>query len=157
MQIIKNTTLNIQAIVEPGANRTVKNYNWFLDGIDLQHNSYTLALDTTPLEIGLHVVLFKATNSCGSAGDAQLQFDLIEVNKMEKTVNIVVDQPIVLVTIVLNYTGAADVTVTNGVNPVAGATLDVDDIPTGISTGVDGKASIPNIPYGAHTLKATKV
>ena len=45
----------------------------------------------------------------------------------------------------------------DGVNPVSGATIDLDGTPTGLSTGIDGNVSIPNVPYGTHTIKATKV
>lgn len=158
IQIIKNTILKVTANADPGLNQTVKEFHWYLDKIELYNTSYDLALDTIPMEIGLHILVFEALNMCGNKSSAELQFELIEVNRMEKEITVVVDQPTVQAVIVMDFTGSVQVTVTDQFNkPVEGATLDLNGTPTGISTGADGKALIPNVPYGTHKVKAIKL
>lgn len=159
MSYNNNINLKIQAIAESGrADLTILSYEWKINNIIQANNTDILMVDTSTLPIGDNTISTRTENSCGKWSDINIQIiNIIEVNNMEKIETVIVNQPTVPVAIVLPYTGAAEVTVTDGINPVAGATLDLDGTPTGLSTGVDGKASIPNVPYGTHTVKAIKI
>lgn len=156
IEYIYTKQLNVKATVTSGG--PILTYDWKIDDILQPNNTDTLIIPPNTLSLGLHTIKFRGQNYCGNWSSELIEnINIIEVTQMEKTVTVVVDQPVVQVAIALDYAGTAEVTVSNGVAPVAGASLDLDGTPTGLTTGADGKASILNVPYGTHTVKATKV
>ncbi len=148
------------ANINPGApNLIISSYEWSINNVIQNNNTDTLILDAPVLLPGSSVIVsLRVKNSCGNWSNIYSQTINIKGEKMEKTVNVVIDQPVVPVGIVLDYIGTADVTVTDQLNrPIEGASLDLDGTPTGLSTDADGKMSMPNIPYGTHTIKAIKI
>ncbi len=143
--------------VNPGAPElTISKYEWGIDGIISGDNTDTLiinSLSAVPHEISLRI-----QNSCGSWSNIYRQIiNNIIGDKMEKTITLVVDQPAVPAKIVLDFTGTVEITVTNQLDkPIEGVSINLDDTPTDLITGSDGKVSIPNVPYGTHTIKGIK-
>lgn len=154
-------TIQCRAInIYPGAhNLIISSYEWGINNVIQNNNTDTLIVGAPVLLPGSSVIVsLRVKNSCGNWSSIYSQTINIKGEKMEKTVNVVIDQPVVPVGIVLDYIGTADVTVTDQLNrPIEGASLDLDGTPTGLSTDANGKMSIPNIIYGTHTVKAIKI
>jgi len=155
----KNKTIYINAIVTAQPNLTVSTYEWKIDTIINSNKTSKLTINTNDLSLGIHTFSLRVQNSCGSWSLVSYsQIEIINEVKMEKTVNIIVDESVEIVSIVMDTVGRVDVTVTNTAGTaISGATLDMDGISTGLSTDANGKASIPGVPYGSHTIKATEV
>lgn len=160
-----NVNLMLNASVDSGSpDLTIQIYEWSINDIIQINNTNTLIINTNTLKIlpEINNVKLRVQNSapCNKWSDyVSKEITVInEVNKMEKIINIIVDEPIENVSIVMDTVGTVNVTVINTTGtPIYGATLDLDGISTGLTTDVDGKASILNVPYGTHTLKATKI
>lgn len=157
MDVHKNTRLEIVSGDTPSDN--IDTYEWYLNGIKLRESTKTIIIDAWKLQPGENTISLKVKNQCGNwSGLYSKTINILEEIKMEKTITILVDQPVVSTTIVMDFTGTNEVIVTDQLNrPIAGASLDLDGTPTGLTTGTDGKASILNVPYGTHTVKAVKV
>jgi len=155
----KNKIIYLDATVTPQPGITVETYEWKIDEVLNSNKTSRLTINTSDLSLGLHKFSLRVLNSCGSWSEyATVEINIINEVKMEKIVNIIVDEAIETVSIVMDTVGRVDVTVTNTAGAaISGATLDLDGVSTGLTTDVDGKASIPNVPYGSHTIKATKV
>ena len=161
----KNKILTLDAIVIPQFNITITTYEWKINNSIILENLSLVTINTNDLSLGDNTISLRVLNSCGSWSKYVTKTVNIinetipipdEVTNMEKTITVVVDQPIETVTILMDYVGTIEITATNGVNPVSGVTIDLNNVPTGLSTDIDGKVSIPNVPYGTHTLKAMK-
>lgn len=137
----------------------IDTFEWKIDDVPQTNNTDTLTILPNTLSLGLHNIKFRGKNYCGNWSSEIIErINIIKGDIMENTVSVIVDRPLVQVTIVLPYTGTIEVTVTDGINPVEGANLQLDGVDTGLITGVDGKASILNIPYSTtpHAVKAIK-
>ncbi len=143
--------------INPGASQlTIVAYEWSIDGEIVDNATDTLIIDSKLT--GAHEISLRIQNSCGSSKVYSQTINIISGDKMEKTITVVVDQPIVQAKIVLDFIGTVEVTVTDQLEkPIEGVSIDLNDTPTGLTTGADGKVSIPNIPYGTHTVKAIKI
>jgi len=159
---LKNKILTLDATVVPQPNITIVTYEWKINNLVTLENLSSVTINTNDLNLGDNTISLRVLNSCGSwSEEISTIVNIIneEAIHMEKTVTVVVDEPIESITVVLDYVGTIEVTVTDGVNPIAGANLELDGVSlasTGVSTGVDGKASIPNVPYGTHVVKVVK-
>jgi len=160
-----NKTLTLTASVIPQENITITKYEWKINDLFVLNNINPVTISTNDLKLGENTISLRVQNSCGSWSEYVTKIVNIinetipipdEVTNMEKTITVVVDQPIETATIVMDYVGTIEIVVTDGVNPVSGVTIDLNNVPTGLSTDIDGKVSIPNVPYGTHTLKAMK-
>jgi len=143
--------------VNPGASElTIAKYEWSIDGVISGDNTDTLNINS--LSAGTHEISLRIQNSCGSWSKIYSEtINIVSGDKMEKTITLVVDQPVMQAKIVLDYTGTVEVTVTDQLDKlIEGASINLDDAPTGLTTGTDGKVSIPNVPYGTHTIKGIK-
>ena len=138
--------------IDPGAlNLTISKYEWSIDGVITDNTTDTLIIEDS----SIHEISLRIQNSCGSWSN--IKTINISGDNMEKTITVVVDQPVVQAKIVLDFMGTVEVTVTDQLErPIDGASIYLDDTLTGLSTGTDGKVSIPNVPYGTHTVKAIK-
>jgi len=161
-----NKTLTLTASVIPQENITITEYEWKINDLFVLNNINPVTINTNDLNLGDNTISLRVLNSCGAWSEYVTKIVNIinetipipdEVTNMEKTITVVVDQPIETVTILMDYVGTIEITATNGVNPVSGVTIDLNNVPTGLSTDIDGKVSIPNVPYGTHTLKVMKV
>lgn len=154
----KGNSINLQATVDPGENETTSEINWYLNNIiipttPLQTN---LTIDTTPLTTGEHKVSITAKNSCGNTSDEYSKIFYITEETMIKEITVLVNQPIVNVTIVMDLTGTINVTVTDPLNrPVEGATVQIVALNMTATTDATGKAMLPNVPYSTQTVKVT--
>jgi len=155
----KNKILTLDATVIPQPGITISIYEWKINNSIVLGNLNLITINTNNLSIGDNTISLRVKNSCGSWSEYITKTINItnEATNMEKIVTVVVDQPVETVTIVMDYVGTIEIVVTNGVNPVSGVTIDLNNVPTGLSTDIDGKVSIPNVPYGTHTLKVMKV
>ncbi len=150
-------TIKLEAInVNPGAPYlTISKYEWQVDGVLNSISSNVLTIDS--LSAGSHEILLRIQNSCGSWSNTYSKIINISGDKMEKTITVVVDQPVMQAKIVLDFTATIEVTVADQLErPINGASINLDNTPTGLTTGADGKVSIPNVPYGTHTVKGIK-
>jgi len=154
-----SNTIQLKATnINPGApDLTISMYEWYIDNNIITDNiTDTLIIDPNKLCIGSHEISLRIQNSCGSWS---IKYNkIIKIgDKMEKTITVVVDQPIVQVVIVLDFSGTIEATVTDQIShPIEGVSFNLDDVPTGLTSDQDGKVSIPNVPYGTHTLEAIK-
>ncbi len=163
--VMKGYKLPLRATVDPGLNQTVSQYKWSLDGIivtnntSVNNNVYSYLLDTSLLSVGKHIVSFYASNACGKDLTVTIEVNVTEVYKMDMTV--VVDKPVVDVSITVNQTLKGTIKVTakdQSGNPVLGLNIVIKDtlknpIP-GLTavTDANGLASIPDILYGTYIL-----
>ncbi len=141
--------------INPGAPElTIIKYEWSIDG-EIVDSTDTLIIDSNLT--GSHEVSLRIQNSCGSWSNKYNKIINISGETMEKTITVVVDQPAVQAKMVIDFTGNIELTVTDQLDkPVSGAAINLDDIPTSLTTGSDGKVLIPNVPYGTHTVKGIK-
>ncbi len=154
----KILTLNASIIVQP--NITIKTYEWKINNSVTLENLNTVTIDTNDLSLGDNTISLRVLNSCGSWSENIIKTVNIinEVINMEKIINVTVDEPIETVSIVMDTVGKINITVTNTTGtPLSGATIDLDNISTGLTTDTDGKVSIVDVPYGTHTIKAVKI
>ena len=154
----KGNPINLQAIMNPGENQTTLEIKWYDNNIlipttPLQQN---LTIDTTTLNIGEHKISITAKNDCGNESDEYYETFFITEENMIKEITVVIDKPIVNVTVVMDYTGTVNVTVTDPLNtPVQGATVEIVALSMSATTDATGKATLPNVPYSTQTVKVT--
>lgn len=75
---------------------------------------------------------------------------------MEKEISILVNKPVTDVTIVMDYTGTVNVTVTDPLNqPINNATVQIVALNLTATTDATGKATLPNVPYSTQTVKVS--
>lgn len=155
----KNKILTLNATSIPQTNITVSIYEWTINNSVVLLNLSSVTINTNDLNLGDNTISLRVKNSCGSWSEPVTKtINIINEVKMEKTVNIIVDESVETVSIVMDTVGRIDITVTNTAgNAISNATLDLDGTSTGLSTDANGKASIPDVPYGSHTIKVTKV
>ncbi len=73
---------------------------------------------------------------------------------MQQTEIIIVDQPTISKTIVMNLTSTISITITDQINkPIQGASVSIQSITT--VTDVNGIAILNEIPYGTQTITIT--
>ena len=153
----KGNPINLQAIINPGENETTEEIKWYDNNVLIPTTPLQeqITVDTTNLS-GEHKIGITAKNSCGNASDEYSQiFYITEVN-MIKEISVLVNQPIVNVTVVMDYTGTINVTVTDPLNrPIQGAT--VQDVALNMTATTDaiGKAVLTNVPYSTQIVKVT--
>jgi hypothetical protein len=153
----KGNPINLQATIDPGANQTVEEIKWTMNGtviptIPLQQQ---ITIDTTQLT-GEYKIGVTAKNSCGSVSNEYYKtFFITEVN-MIKEITVTVNQPIVNVTVVMDLTGTINITVTDPLNqPIQGATVQIIALNMTATTDATGKATLTNVPYSTPTVKIT--
>jgi len=152
----KGNPINLQATVDPGANQTTEEIKWYDNNIlipttPLQQN---ITIDTTPLS-GEHKISITAKNACGNS-DEYYEIFFITEETMIKEISVLVDQPIVNATVVMDFTGTINVTVTDPLSrPVEGATVQIEALAQTTTTDATGKAVLPNVPYSTPTVKIT--
>ncbi len=153
----KSTPINLQATVNPGTNETTSEINWYDNNIlipttPLQQN---ITIDTTSLS-GEHKISITAKNSCGNTSDEYSKIFYIMEETMIKEISVLVDQPTVSTTVVMDFTGAINITVNDPLNrPVEGATVEIAALSLTATTDATGKATLPNVPYSTQTVKVT--
>ncbi len=75
---------------------------------------------------------------------------------MIKEISVLVNAAVVNATVVMDYTGAINVTVNDPLNrPVEGATVEIAALSLTATTDATGKATLPNVPYSTQTVKVT--
>lgn len=149
-------TIQLKATdINPGnPELTISTYEWSIDGIITDNNTDTIIID---LGAGSHEISLRIQNSCGSWSNKYSKIINITGDTMEKIITVVVDQPVVQAKMALDFVGNIDLTVTDQLDrPVSGASITLDDAPTGLVTGLDGNVLITNVPYGTHTVKGIK-
>ena len=153
----KGNPINLQATVNPGENQTTEEINWYDNNtlIPTTPLQVQITIDTTPLS-GEHKISITTKNSCGNQSDEYSQIFYITEETMIKEITVLVNQPIVNITVVMDYTGTINVTVTDPLNrPVEGATVEIVALNMTAITDATGKAVLPNVPYSTPTVKVT--
>jgi len=153
----KGTPINLQSIIDPGENETTSEIKWYIDNtlIPTTPLQDQITIDTTPLS-GEHKISITAKNACGNTSDEYSKIFYITEETMIKEISVLVDQPIVNVTVVMDYNGTINVTVTDPLSrPVEGATVQIEALAQTTTTDATGKAVLPNVPYSTPTVKIT--
>lgn len=155
MYIYKGYIINAICTADPGVNETISGYIWKLDTLSLPDNTQTIQINTSTLAIGEHIISAQATNSCGNVSEeATSIFNLVEVNNMQKTVSILVGEPTVNTTVIMDLTATVNVTVKDPNNvPLLGAVCAIGAING--TTDATGLAILSNVPYGTRDLIVT--
>lgn len=153
----RNKTLKLSVIVNPGEGQTVSIYEWSLNNNIIPINEHTIILNTNDMPLGDNIISVRAQNSCGKWSDTiNEEIVVIEGEGMDKIVSVIVDKPVTDLTIVMDFVGTVNVTVTDQLNrPVQGATVSVVGIEESSTTDVNGLAILSNIPYGTRDVKIT--
>lgn len=154
----KGIPINLTSISDPGENETTTEIKWFLDEtiIPTTPVQEQITIDTTPLSTGEHKIGITAKNSCGNTSDEYSKIFYITEETMIKEIQVTVNQPVVNMTVVMDYTGTINVTVTDPLNtPVQGATVEIVALSMSATTDATGKATLPNVPYSTQTVKVT--
>ena len=154
----KGIPINLTSISDPGENETIIEIKWFLDEtiIPTAPLQEQITIDTTPLSTGEHKIGITAKNSCGNTSDEYSKIFYITEETMIKEIQVTVNQPVVNMTVVMDYTGTINVTVTDPLNtPVQGATVEIVALSMSATTDATGKATLPNVPYSTQTVKVT--
>jgi len=153
----KGNPINLQAIIDPGENEIISEIKWYDNNILIPTTPLLtqLTIDTTNLS-GEHKISITAKNSCGNTSDEYSKiFYITEVN-MIKEISVLVDKPTVNVTVVMDFTGAINFTVTDPLNrPVEGATIQDASLNMTTTTDATGKAVLTNVPYSTQTIRIT--
>lgn len=153
----KGNPINLQATVNPGENQTTEEIKWYNNNtlIPTTPLQSQLTIDTINLS-GEHKISITAKNSCGNTSDEHSKIFYITEETMIKEISVLVDQPIVNTTVVMDFTGTINVTVNDPLNrPVEGATVQIEAIAQTTTTDATGKAVLPNVPYSAQIVKVT--
>lgn len=155
----KNKTLTLNSTVVPQPNITISTYEWTINNSIVLDSASSTSINTNDLSLGDNTISLRVLNSCGSWSEPIIKtINIInEVINMEKIINVTVDEPLETVSIVMDTVGKIDITVKDTSGAVMpGVILELDGVPTGLSTDADGKSSILDVPYGTHTIKAIK-
>jgi hypothetical protein len=153
----KGNPINLISVIYPGEGETTVEINWLMDGViiptlPLQQQ---ITIDTTPLS-GEHKISITAKNSCGNISDEYSEIFYITEEIMEKEISVLVNAPIVNATVVMDYTGTINLTVTDPLNrPVEGATVQIVALNKTATTDATGKAVLPDVPYSTQTVKVS--
>ena len=153
----KGNPINLQSIINPGENETTEEIKWYDNNVLIPTTPLQtqLTIDTTNLS-GEHKISITAKNSCGNTSDEYYETFFITEENMIKEISVLVNQPIVNVTVVMDYTGTINVTVTDPVNrPIQGATVQIVALNMTATTDATGKAVLPNVPYSTQIVKVT--
>lgn len=152
---LKSNPIKLQATVDPGLNQTVSEIKWMMNGVIIQTSPVQaqIEIDTTNLS-GEQKISVIAKNACGNSSDEQYKiFNILETS-MYKDVTVVINQPVVNVNVVMDFTGTINVTVTDPLNqPVQGATVQITALNMSTTTDATGKAVLPNVPYSTQTMR----
>ncbi len=151
----KGNPINLQATIDPGANQTTQEIKWYINGtiIPTTPLQQQITIDTTTLS-GEYKISITAKNACGNSSNEYYEIFFITEENMEKTITVLVNQPVVNVTVVMDYTGAINFTVTDPLNrPIEGAIIQDAALNMTATTDATGKASLTNVPYSTQTIK----
>jgi hypothetical protein len=153
----KGNPINLQATIDPGANQTIVEIKWLMNGtvIPTTPLQQQITIDTSTLS-GEYKISVTAKNACGSVSNEYYEtFFITEVN-MQKEISVLVNAAIVNATVVMDYTGTVNVTVTDPLNqPIQGATVQIVALNMTAMTDAIGKAVLANVPYSTQTVKIT--
>lgn len=153
----KGDPINLKATVDPGADQTTSEIKWYLNEVliptmPLQDQ---VTIDTSTLS-GEYKISIIVKNSCGNTSDEYYKTFFITEENMIKEITVVVDKPVVNVTVVMDYTGTINVTVTDPLNrPVQGATVQIVALNMTATTDATGKATLTNVPYSTQIVRST--
>ncbi len=153
----KGNPINLQSIINPGENETTEEIKWYDNNILIPTTPLQsqLTIDTTNLS-GEHKISITAKNSCGNTSDEYSKIFYITEETMIKEISVLVNAAVVNATVVMDYTGAINVTVNDPLNrPVEGATVEIAALSLTATTDATGKATLPNVPYSTQTVKVT--
>ena len=153
----KGNPINLMATVDPGENETTSEIKWMMNGtiIPTTPLQQQITIDTSTLS-GEYKISVTAKNSCDNWSDEYYETFFITEETMIKEITVLVNQPIVNITVVMDYTGTINVTVTDPLNRVIqGATVQIVALNMTATTDATGKASLTNVPYSTQTVKVT--
>lgn len=144
------TTLKIKAT----SNSIISNYEWKVNDLLQENNTDILIIDTNTLPLGDNTVSLRVQSlpPCSEWSDLVWKtITIVEGENMEKTVQILVDEPTENAIVVMDYTGTVNVTVTDQLDrPVVNANVSIGTIAG--TTDAFGKTVLNNVPYGSQTL-----